>query len=306
MATTAPPTLPRTRHLDVGWAALLCAVLVLSLGSTISKKVGAPGLSLACVRSLLGTIVWQIILAVRGRHLTWDTIKLSFGPGVLFGVNIACFFTAVQHTRVANVEFLGAMGPLVVVPAGAIFFHEHIPWKALVWGVPAICGVGLVAFLAEHDPKESNTFGIVMAVSSIFTWAAYLMVAKRVRPRIDIAEFMAGSALAAGLVLLPLSLAQGFVSAIPARGWPWLLLLTLFNAVIAHTLLLVAQQHVAIGTISTMQVAQPALAAAAAWVLLGEHVNGGQIVGMVVVLGSLALYSLTVQRGVFPWQARSR
>jgi drug/metabolite transporter (DMT)-like permease len=303
MATTVAPTRPG-RNLDVGWAALLTAVLVLSLGSTISKKVGAPGLTLACVRSFMGCIVWQVILAARGRHLTFDSLRISAGPGVLFGVNIACFFTAVQHTRVANVEFLGALGPLVVVPAGALFFHEHIPWKALVWGLPAIGGVGLVAFLAERSPKESNAFGLLMAVASIFTWAAYLLLAKRLRPRIEIGEFMAGTALAAGVILLPFSLAQGFVSAIPARGWPWLLLLTLCNAVIAHTLLLVAQQHVAVGTISTMQVAQPALAAAAAWVLLGEHVNGGQVVGMVIVLSSLALYSLTVQRGAYPWQSR--
>jgi len=303
MATTVAPTRPG-RNLDVGWAALLTAVLVLSLGSTISKKVGAPGLTLACVRSFMGCIVWQVILAARGRHLTFDSLRISAGPGVLFGVNIACFFTAVQHTRVANVEFLGALGPLVVVPAGAVFFHEHIPWRALAWGGPAIGGVALVAFLGKHHPGESNTFGLLMAVAAIFTWASYLLVAKRLRPRIDIAEFMAGSALGAGLVLLPFSLAQGFVGRIPARGWPWLLLLTLFNGVIAHTLLLVAQHSVAVGTISTMQVAQPALAAGAAWVLLGEHVTPGQVVGMVIVLVSLLLYSLTVQRDAFPWQSR--
>ena len=303
MTATVSPT--RTgRRFDVGWAALLSAVLVLSLGSTISKKVGAPGLTLACVRSFMGCIVWQAILAARGRHLTFDSLRIAAGPGVLFGVNIACFFTAVQHTRVANVEFLGALGPLVVVPAGALFFHERIPWKALVWGIPAIGGVGLVAFLAERSPKESNAFGLLMAVASIFTWAGYLLLAKRLRPRIEIGEFMAGTALAAGVILLPFSLAQGFIGAVPARGWPWLLLLTLLNAVIAHTLLLVAQQHVALGTISTMQVAQPALAAAAAWILLGEHVSGGQVVGMAIVLSSLALYSLTVQRGVYPWQSR--
>ena len=58
-------------------------------------------------------------------------------------------------------------------------------------------------------------------------------------------------------------------------------------------------------TISTMQVSQPALAAAAAWLLLGESVRPVQFIGMGVVIGSLVLYSLTVQRAAFPWE-RSR
>jgi drug/metabolite transporter (DMT)-like permease len=68
------------------------------------------------------------------------------------------------------------------------------------------------------------------------------------------------------------------------------------NGVIAHTLLLIAQKSVPVGTIATMQVSQPALAAFAAWVLLGESVTGGQVVGMAIVLVSLMMYTVTVQR----------
>jgi len=281
---------------DAGWTALIAAIFVLSLGSTVAKKVGAPGVTLACVRSLLACAVWQGILAVRGRHLTWAGLRISLGPGVLFGVNIAFFFSAIQHTRIANVEFMGSLTPLVVVPLGAFFFHEHIPWNALTWGIPAIGGVAMVAFLAERTPGESNTLGLVLAVGAIFTWSAYLLVIKGLRARIDIPEFMAGIGLGAGLVLLPFSISKGFISEIPARGWPWLLLLTLINGVIAHTLLLVAQRSVPVGTISTLQVSQPALAAGAAWLLLGESVTPGQVVGMAIVLVSLAAYTLTVQR----------
>lgn len=296
----------RKRHLDSGWPALLTAVMVLSIGSTISKKSGVPGLTMACIRSFLACIAWQVILAVRGRHLTLTTLRWSALPGMAFGLNIACFFTSVQHTHVANVEFLGALGPLVIVPAGAIFYREHLPWRALVFAGPAIGGVALVALTAERTKGHSNAFGLSMAILSVFTWATYLLLSKRFRPKLDIGEFMAGSSLFAGLVTLPGSLHQGFLNAVPARGWPWLLLLTLTNGVIAHTLILVAQRHLALGTISTMQVAQPALAAGAAWILLHESVRPVQFIGMAIVLGALLCYTLTVQRGMFPWQTRPR
>jgi drug/metabolite transporter (DMT)-like permease len=215
---------------------------------------------------------------------------------VLFGVNITLFFSAAQHTRVANLEFIGSLTPLIVVPAGALLFHERIPWRALVWGIPAIGGVALVAFQADSLPGQSNALGISMALGAIVTWSAYLLLVKSRRSQLDIQEFMAASALWAGVVLLPFSLAKGFVSEIPAHGWPWLLLLTVMNGVVAHTLLLVAQSSVPVGTIATLQVSQPALAAGAAWMLLGEHVTPGQVVGMAIVLGSLLAYTITVQR----------
>jgi drug/metabolite transporter (DMT)-like permease len=284
------------RRVESGWVALLAAVLVLSLGSTVSKKIGASGVIVACVRSFLAFGMWVGILIAQGRRLTWSSLRMSLGPGALFGINIAFFFSAVTHTAVANVEFLGSLTPLIVVPAGALLFHEHIPWRALVWGVPAILGVALVAFLGDSGRGDNDALGLTMALCAITTWSIYLLVVKRVRARIDVGVFMAGMALGAGLILLPLAIRKGFLAEIPARGWPWLILLTVMNGVVAHTLLLVAQKTVPVGSIATLQVSQPALAAFAAWVLLGETVTAGQIVGMVIVLGSLVMYTLTVQR----------
>ena len=52
--------------------------------------------------------VWRRLLVQR-RHVTWESLKWSLGPGALFGVNIAFFFSAVTHTHVANVEFTGSL-----------------------------------------------------------------------------------------------------------------------------------------------------------------------------------------------------
>jgi len=284
------------RRLAPGWAALLCAVLVFSLGSTVSKKVGAPGVIVGCMRSILAFFIWMGILISRRQRLTWSGLKLSLGPGALFGVNIAFFFSAVTHTHVANVEFIGSLTPLIVVPAGALLFHEHIPWRALVWGIPAIFGVALVAFLGETGQGDNDALGLTLAICAIATWSLYLLVVKSIRARIDVREFMTGTALGSAVVLLIPAISKGFVGAIPAKGWPWLLLLTFMNGVVAHTLLLIAQKTVPVGSIATMQVSQPALAALAAWVLLGETVTGGQVIGMAVVIFSLLMYTITVQR----------
>lgn len=307
MSTTAASLKTRVQKLDAGWPVLIISILVLCAGSTVAKKAATPGLTLACVRSIIAGTVWQLILAARGKHITMKGVKAAALPGAMFGVNIACFFTAVHHMPVAKAEFIGAMGPLVVVPTGALIYRERIPWRALVWGIPAISGVAIVALLSAKSKGEANGFGIFMAVASVFTWASYLMLAKKFRPGVDIGEFMACASMAAAIVLLPFSIAKdGFVSSIPGHGWPWLILLAMSNGVIAHTLILVAQKHLPLGTISTMQTAQPGLAAGAAWLILGETVRPIQFLGMAMVIGSLICYSLTVQRAAFPWQRSGR
>jgi drug/metabolite transporter (DMT)-like permease len=311
MTDTTTPTIAarfgqRTQRIDTGWAALIVAVTVLSLGSTLSRKVDAPGVSLACVRSFLGSAMWMVILGLRGRHVTWQGFKAAALPGICFGINIGFFFTAAQHTRIANVEFIGALGPLVIVPAGAVVFHERIPWKALACALPALGGVALVALESPSTPGVSNAFGLTMAVCSVFAWAAYLLSAKKFRPRIPLGEFMAIASAMSGVVLTPMALHQGVLHDIPAHGWPWLVLLTVNNGVVAHTLILAAQRSVSLGTISTMQVAQPALASAAAWILLGQQVRPVQFIGMAIVMAALVAYSITVGRGVFPWQRQRR
>jgi inner membrane transporter RhtA len=305
MSNIATAVKTRVQKFDPGFLVLTVSILIFCAGSTVAKKAHTPGLTLACMRSIIAGTVWMTIILVRKRRIGWKSVKAALLPGITFGANIACFFTAVSHIPVAKAEFIGAMGPLVVVPAGALIYRERIPWKALVWGIPAISGVAIVALLSAKSKGEANGFGIFMAIASVFTWATYLMLTKKFRPGVDIGVFMACTSVAAALVLLPLSIIRdGFVTAIPAKGWPWIVLLAIANGVIAHTMILVAQKHLPLGTISTMQTAQPGLAAGAAWLILGETVRPVQFIGMAMVIVSLICYTMTVQRAAFPWQRR--
>ena len=53
-----------------------------------------------------------------------------------------------------------------------------------------------------------------------------------------------------------------------------------------------------VSTIAILQVGNPALATLWAFLILGETVTGVQAVGMAVVIGSLAAFTLTSRRGV--------
>ena len=189
---------------------MIVSVICLSTGSTVVRKIGAPGITIACIRSLFAAVIWQALLAAQGRHITWTSLRRIGPAGALFGFNLAAFFAGINHTSIANAEFIGTLSPILVLPASALLFKEQIPWKALPWGIGAVIDVSLVLFSAAPSGRSSWQ-GNLLVVMAILLWVSYLLAAKHARREggVDVVEFMATSTLIAGLVLLPVVVVQG-------------------------------------------------------------------------------------------------
>jgi drug/metabolite transporter (DMT)-like permease len=86
---------------------------------------------------------------------------------------------------------------------------------------------------------------------------------------------------------------------ITAHGWLYTVMLTLMTGVLAHGLMVFAQTTIPIGTIGIAQIAQPALAALWSFLLLGETLQGWQVIGMALVLVGLLGFVLLNQRKSF-------
>src|ERR1700712_4144495 len=125
---------------------MMCAaVVILSVSSTLVKKSGAPGPTVAFWRTVGAAAIWTAILwATERRTVRLAELRRALIPGIAFGLNITVFFTAVTHTTVANAEFIGTLTPIVLVPAGAIIFHEQINARALAFGALSVVGLAMV------------------------------------------------------------------------------------------------------------------------------------------------------------------
>ena len=101
----------------------------------------------------------------------------------------------------------------------------------------------------------------------------------------------------AALAVLPLAVANGDMVGLSARGWIFTLLLTFIAGVAANGLMVYAQRTIQIGTIAVAQVVQPAIAVVWSFLLLGETVRTGQVIGIAVAIGGLAAFIPINQRG---------
>ncbi len=226
---------------------------------------------------------------------TW---RLALAPGLAFGANIALFFTAINKTSIAHAEFITALTPLVMLPAGAFLFSERPNWSALRWGLISIVGVTLVLFFGPEQGTASVS-GDLLMIGVILLWTTYLLTSKQARAAgVGTLDFMACMMPIGVLTAGPIAaiIAGSDVFGLTAKGWLVVLILTLLTGMLSHGCIVFAQQHIPVATISIMQTAQPALAVFFAFLILGEEVRPPQVLGMALVISGLALFTLTSSR----------
>jgi drug/metabolite transporter (DMT)-like permease len=287
----------------LGLLAMTVAVVSFSTSSPLIKWSDSTGSVVAFWRMIGAVIGWWTVIAVTrvrsGRPApSATTWRLAIAPGLAFGANIALFFTAINKTSIAHAEFITALTPLVMLPAGAFFFSERPNWSALRWGLISIVGVTLVLFFGPEQ-GTSSVSGDLLMIGVILLWTTYLLTSKQARAAgVGTLDFMACMMPIGVLTAGPIAaiIAGADVFGLTAKGWLVVGILTLLTGMLSHGCIVFAQQHIPVATISIMQTAQPALAVFFAFLILGEEVRPPQILGMALVISGLALFTLASSR----------
>jgi drug/metabolite transporter (DMT)-like permease len=280
----------------LGALAVVGVVVAFSLSSTLVKRADSPGVLVAFWRMVAVSVVWNAVLWSTGRRVTMRNVRQALVPGVFFGVNLAVFFAGATHNSVANAALIGSLSPFLIVPVGAWLFSEYINPRALLYGVVAFGGAGLV--LLNAPPRgDASLEGNVFGVLAMLLWVAYVAATRHFRQEMDVATFMATISPIAAVAVLPLAIAHGDVFGMSGTGWTYMLILTFTSGVAAQGLMVFAQRTIQIGTIGIAQVAQPALAVVWSFLLLGEVVDPWQIMGIAIVVSGLLAFVSSNQRG---------
>ncbi|MFN8020624.1 MAG: DMT family transporter [Acidimicrobiales bacterium] len=274
---------------SLGLLAMSGAIVAFSLGSTIVKKSGIPGPTMAFYRMILTSLLWTVVLRVtEHRFVTRAELKRALVPGVVFGLNITAFFTGVTKTSVANAEFIGALTPVILVPVGAFVLKERINLRSLWFALVSLAGLMLVLF---NTPKTgaASWSGNLFILMAMLSWATYLLTSRRMRSDMSVQAILCSVMIIASFTIFPLALLSGHLDDLTMHSVPYVVGLAVMTGTGAHGLIVYAQSTVPIGTISLLQVSQPALAVVWAYLVLDQTIRPIQIVGMAMVLAGLAM-----------------
>ena len=268
------------------------------LGSILSVQVGA-----AIAKGLFDQVtptqmVWlrlatsTIVLLAIARPRLRGRSRRDWLGALGYGLSLACMNWAIYQSfariplgLAVTIEFIG---PLAV----AAFASRAL--RDLVWVVLAGLGVALLGF----GPTALDPLGVAFALLAGAGWGAYILTGRVVGGRWSGLSGLGVASAIALLVMTP-ALAAGD----PTDMWrPEILLIGaavgLLSSVIPYSLELVALRRIPPRVFGILMSLEPAAAALAALILLGERLSVLELVAMVcVVVASVGATRSRVERG---------
>jgi inner membrane transporter RhtA len=248
-----------------------------ALAKTLFDEIGAGGTVFVRVlfAALVLALIWRPRVAGLGRRE--GLLAVLFGL-TLAGMNLA-FYSALDRIPLGitvTLEFVGPLGVAVAGSRGAL---------DLLWVGLAAAGILL---LSDFGTTDLDGLGVALALFAGCLWAAYILLSARVGQ-----VFPGGSGLALAMVVAAVLLCPvGVADAGADLFVPWILAagaaVAILSSAIPYSLELEALRRIPPGVFGVLMSLEPAVAALAGFVVLGEELVARELVAILLVVAASA------------------
>lgn len=209
------------------------------------------------------------------------------------GLYQLCFIFGLSGTRVATASLIFASGPAFVALIGRMRGVERIDRIGWIGIALQLVGVACVVISAGGDPTRTDTLlGIALVLLGALAWSTYTVLLKPLtastHPIYLSAMTMTSGALLLGVMALGDLRALDW-RAVPGAAWLAVVYSGLFALVVAYLFWYQGIQRLGPTRTAMYGNLQPIVAFLVAWATLGEVPTLWQALGMVAILGGLAV-----------------
>lgn len=258
-----------------------------ALAATLVPEIGAGGS--VVMRLLFATAILVAIARPRFRghsRKAWLTV-VAFG--LALGLMNFTFYGSLAHLPIGVAVTVEFLGPLLLAASLSRRLVD------LVAVLAAAAGVLLISEALSVPFADLDWTGLGLAATAGACWAAYIIFSGRTGAEFDKLEGLALAMIVATLVTLPFGL--GSVSewdgSVLARG----LGIAVLSSVLPYSLELVALRRLSAQVFGILLSLEPAVAALAGLLILGQRLGAVQLVGMaLVVLASAIVLGLGARK----------
>jgi inner membrane transporter RhtA len=215
---------------------------------------------------------------------------LAFGA-VLAGMNWS-FYEALNRLPLGVAVTVEFVGPLTLAAAGSRRRLDAL-WVAL-----AGAGVALLATRGGHTGV--HLAGVLLALVAAACWAGYILLAKRVGSSFAQLDGLAIALGFGGLLVIPVGVAQGGDALLRPEILAGGLGVALLSSLIPYSLEIVALRRLRAAAFGLLMSLEPAMAALAGVLVLGQPVTAVLGVSLVLVVVASVGTTLTGRRSPIP------
>ena len=250
-----------------------------ALAATLVPVIGAGGS--VVMRLLFATVLLLAFVRPRWRghsRRAWLTV-VAFG--VALGLMNYTFYGSLAHLPIGVAVTIEFIGPLTL----AAMLSRR--WVDAVAVLAAACGVVLISEAFQTPFAELEKTGIVLALLAGAFWAAYIVLSGRTGAEFPKLEGLALAMVVATLVTLPFG-----VTSVPTWTGETLLKglgIAVLSSVLPYSFELLALRRMSAKVFGILLSLEPAFAALAGLIVLGQVLSATQLFGMALVVAASAL-----------------
>jgi inner membrane transporter RhtA len=268
---------------------VLLAASSVQFGSSLAKTLfdnAGPG-GTVFMRVLFAAIVLMALWRPRVSEVHRTDLWLAAAFGVaLAGMNYA-FYLSLDRIPLGvavTFEFLGPLGVAVASSRHAL---------DLLWVAMAATGILLLSDFGDFH--SLNVTGVLLALLAGSFWAAYILLSQRVGQAFPGGHGLALAMVVATLLLAPVGIADGGGALLDPSILAMGAAVAMLSSAIPYSLELEALRRLPKGVFGVMMSLDPAVAALAGYVVLGEILGARELAafGLVVVASAGAARSAT-------------
>lgn len=261
--------------------AVLLSIVSVQGGAALAKGLfpllGAAGTT--SVRIGLSALVLLVVVRPRFRQLQPVQWRAVVPYGLALGTMNFLFYCALARIPLGLAVTLEFIGPLTLALSGSRQRQD------VVWVLLAGTGIGLIT---PWGGTGIDLLGMTFALAAGGCWAGYIVLSQRTAAVLPGPVAVTVGMLVATLPVLPFGMASGSLQEMT----PHLLLLgaglALFSSVLPFSLEMHALRTMPTRTFSILMSLEPVAAAFSGWLLLREHLTGGQWLAVAfIVLASM-------------------
>jgi inner membrane transporter RhtA len=250
-----------------------------ALAATLVPVIGAGGS--VVLRLLFASALLLLLVRPRWRghsRRAWLTVTAF---GVALGLMNFTFYSSLAHLPIGVAVTIEFIGPLTLAAA------LSRRWLDAVAVLAAAGGVVLISEALQTPFAELEKTGIVLALLAGAFWAAYIVLAGRTGTEFPKLEGLALAMVIATVVTLPFGLGSAPTwtpeIALKALG------IAVLSSVLPYSLELLALRRLSAKVFGILLSLEPAFAALAGLIVLGQVLSPTQLVGMGLVVAASAL-----------------
>jgi inner membrane transporter RhtA len=239
---------------------------------TLFDRVGAGGAGL--LRLLWAMVILVAIyrprLTGRGRDEWLPAIALGI---VLAGMNLT-FYHAIAHLPLGIAVTVEFIGPLAVAVA-----HSRRP-RDLIW--VGLAAVGIVS-LAQSGGRDVSALGLILAATAGGLWGLYILLQARIGRAFSDGSGLALAMLVAAIVAVPDGVIEGGSGLLRPGTIAIGLGVGVLSSVVPYSIELGVLRRMPPGIFGVLMSLEPAAAALAGVIILGQGLSARQVIGMALV-----------------------